>query len=141
MPEVIFETTENVVEKPYTFKRLNAGDIAPMCKVIRKFGINEFVNCFQSEGVQNLVAKLKKDKAANIEDIAGVQVIVEIANVIISHIPDCETEIFTFLSGVTGLKVAEIKEFELATFAEMIIDFLKKEELGDFFKVVSKLLN
>lgn len=67
--------------------------------------------------------------------------IVEIANVIISHIPDCETEIFAFLSGVTGLKVAEIKEFELATFAEMIIDFLKKEELGDFFKVVSKLLN
>lgn len=141
MAEVIIETTENVAERPYTFRRLNAGDVSPMCKVIRKFGINEFVNCFQSEGVQNLVAKLKKEKAANIEDIAGLQVIVEMANIIISHIPDCENEIFAFLAGVTGLKVAEIKEFELSTFAEMIIDFLKKEELGDFFKVVSKLFN
>ena len=141
MAEVIIETTENVEEKPYHFKRLNAGDVAPMCKVIRKFGINEFVNCFQSEGVQNLVAKLKNDKAANIEDIAGLQVIVEMANIIITHIPDCEAEVFAFFAGVTGLKVQEIKEFELSTFAEMIIDFLKKEELGDFFKVVSKLFN
>lgn len=71
MSEVILETTENVAEKPYTFKRLNAGDIAPMCKVLRKFGINEFVNCFQSEGVQNLVAKLKKDKAATLKILPG----------------------------------------------------------------------
>lgn len=140
MAEVI-EMNKQMAEKPYIFKKLTASDIAPMCKVIRKFGINEFVNCFKSEGVQNLVEKLKKDEASNIEDIAGLQVIVEIADVIISHIPDCEAEIFAFLGGATGLDAKTIKNFELSTFAEMIIDFLKKEELRDFFEVVSKLFN
>ena len=128
-------------EKLYEFRRLNAGDVAPMCKVIRKFGINEFTNCFQSEGVQDLVRKMKNKGSKNIEDIAGVQVVIEMANVIISHIPDCEKEIFEFLANVTDLEVHTIKEFELSVFAEMIIDFLKKEELADFFKVVSKLFN
>lgn len=128
-------------EKQYEFRRLDAGDVAPMCKVIRKFGINEFTNCFQSEGVQDLVRKMKNKGSKNIEDIAGVQVIIEMANVIISHIPDCEKEIFEFLANVTDLEVHTIKKFELSVFAEMIIDFLKKEELADFFKVVSKLFN
>lgn len=130
-----------MTDKPYVFRRLNASDVAPMCKVIRKFGINEFVNCFTSEGVQNLIAKSQQDKTVNIETVAGLQVIVEMANIIISHIPDCEAEIFAFFAGVTGLKVAEIKAFELSTFAEMVIKFLRKEELRDFFKVVSKLFN
>lgn len=137
MVEAIIKTTE----KPYIFRRLNASDVAPMCKLLQKFDINEFVKCFQSEGVQNLIAESKQKQIANIEDVAGIQVIVEMVNIIISHIPDCEAEIFAFFAGVTGLKVKEIKEFELSTFAEMIIEFLKKEELRDFFGVVSKLFN
>lgn len=125
--------------KPYTFKTLDAGDIAPMCKVIRAFGIKEFSDCFKADSVLNLMDKIKKEGSKNIEDVVGIQVIIEIADVIIKHIPDCENEIFAFFASITGLKSSEIKKFKLSVFAEMLIDFLEKEELMDFFKVVSKL--
>lgn len=136
--DVVETATET---KPYTFRRLGAEDVSPMCKVIGKIGLNEFTKCFESDSVMNLIDKMKTKGDVNMTDIAGFQVILEIANVIISHIPDCEKDLFILLSNVSGLTVKEIRSFDLATFAEMVIDFVKKEEFKDFLKVVSKLFN
>lgn len=125
----------------YTFRKLGAEDVAPMCKVISKIGLNEFARCFESDSVMNMISTMKNDKNANVIDMAGFQVLIEIVNVIISHIPDCEKDLFVLLSNVSGLSVKEIKEFDLATFTQMVIDFVKKEEFKDFLKVVSKLFN
>lgn len=132
--------SEIIEMKPYTFRKLTASDIAPMCKIIGKIGINEFSKCFEAESVQKTISKATKSGKKNgVSDIVGIQVILEIANVIISHIPDCEKEIFFMLSSVSGLEVEEIKNFDLAIFTQMIIDFVQKEEFKDFFGVVSKL--
>lgn len=138
------EMTENnaqVVEtvKPYTFRELCATDIAPMCAIIGKIGINNFTKCFNSDELLDLFDKNKGVK--NLTNLAGMTIVFEMANTIISHIPDCEKEIFDLLASVSGLKVSEIKALGLVTYTEMIIDFVKKEEFKDFFKVVSKLFN
>ena len=89
-----------------------------------------FLICFdKNKGVKNLT------------NLAGMTIAFEMANTIVQNIPHCEKEIFELLASVSGLKVNEIKAFGLATFTEMVIDFVKKEEFKDFFKVVSKLLN
>lgn len=127
------------VKKSYTFRKLGAVDIAPMCKIISKIGIGEFSKCFESENIVNIFKKAQgKDKAGLVE-VAGIQVALEIVNVIMTNIPKCEYDIFKLLASVSGLTVEEIKEFDLSTFTEMVIDFVKKEEFKDFFKVVSKL--
>lgn len=127
-------------EKAYTFRKLGALDIAPMCKIIGKIGITEFGKCFESETVLNLIKQMKGQKnAAQIQDIAGLQVVLEIANIIVCHIPEVEKDIFTLLASVSGLTVDEIRAFDLATFTEMVIDFIKKPEFKDFIGVVSKL--
>lgn len=77
--------------------------------------------------------------AAQIQDIAGLQVVLEIANIIVCHIPEVEKDIFTLLASVSGLTVDEVRAFDLATFTEMVIDFIKKPEFKDFIGVVSKL--
>lgn len=142
MTEII-EKEEQIAEsiKPYTFRKLTATDVSPMCKVIRKFGITEFVKCFKNEEIQKVISEEKKNKTKNLEDIVGIQVFTEIVDIVISHIPDCENELFEFFASVTGLKVKEIQSFSIITYAEMIIDFIKKEELADFFKVVLQLFN
>jgi hypothetical protein len=43
------------------------------------------------------------------------------------------------LSNTSNLTVNQVKELDFATFAEMVIDFIKKEEFKDFFRVASKL--
>lgn len=140
MNEMI-ENNEQVTEvmKPYTFRELCASDVTLMCAIIGKIGINNFTKCFDSDEVLDVIQKRKDSK--NLTSIAGLSVIFEMANTIVSNVPQCEKEIFDLLASVSGLKVNEIKAFGLATFTEMIIDFVKKEEFKDFFKVVSKLFN
>ena len=133
------ELEEVQEKKPYEFRTLSAEDVSPMCRIVSKIGITEFTKCFKSEGVLNLINKLKGENNETLTDIAGIQVILELANVILSHIQDCEKDIFTLLSNVSGLKVEAIKEFDLPTFTEMIIDFIRKPEFKGFIKVVSKL--
>ena len=140
MNEMI-EKNEQAVEnvKPYSFRALCATDIAPMCAIIGKIGINNFTKCFNSDDLLDLFDKNKGVK--NLTNLAGMTIAFEMANTIVQNIPHCEKEIFELLASVSGLKVNEIKTFGLATFTEMVIDFVKKEEFKDFFKVVSKLLN
>lgn len=133
------ENVETTEEKAYTFRKLSALDVAPMCKIIGKIGITEFGKCFESETVLNLIKRMKDKDASQIQDIAGLQVVLEMANIIVCHIPDCEKDIFTLLASVSGLTVETIKAFDLVTFTEMIIDFIKKPEFKDFIGVVSKL--
>ncbi len=135
-------TTEDAKEKPYNFRKLNATDIAPMCKVLSKIGIKKFATCLQSESVVSIISQKDENEDSDntkINKAVGIQVMIEIADIILANIPYCEKDIFTLLSNVSGLTVDEIREFDLATFAEMVFDFVKKEEFKDFIKVVSKL--
>jgi len=136
----IKEAVETADKNAYEIRKLGALDIAPMCKIIGKIGITEFGKCFESETVLNLIKQMKgQQNAAQIQDIAGLQVVLEIANIIVCHIPEVEKDIFALLASVSGLTVETIKAFDLATFTEMVIDFIKKPEFKDFIGVVSKL--
>lgn len=125
-------------KKLYTFRTLNATDIAPMCKIISKIGFDEFSKAFESKSVTKIIKDSKNNK--DIADVVGIQVFLEIANIIMSRIPTCEKEIFSLLSSVSGLEVEEIRKFDLVTFTQMIVDFVEKEEFRDFLKVVSKFI-
>ena len=137
MNNEIKEAVDTADKKAYEFRKLGALDIAPMCKIIGKIGITEFGKCFESETVLNLIKQMKGQKnAAQIQDIAGLQVVLEIANIIVCHIPEVEKDIFTLLASVSGLTVDEVRAFDLTTFTEMVIDFIKKPEFKDFIGVV-----
>ena len=128
------------VEKPYKFRPLSSVDMFLMFKIIGKIGVNEFTVCFEKDGIQKLVASMTgNDDKNNIASVIGVSVVLEIANVIFGNLPKCEAEIYQMLSNTSNLSVDEVKKLDFAIFAEMIIDFIKKEEFRDFIKVVSKL--
>jgi hypothetical protein len=111
-----------------------------MFKIIGKIGINEFTGCFEKDTVKQMIAAVTKDGAKdNATAMVGFSVILEVANVIIGNLPKCEAEIYQMLSNTSNLSVDQVKGLDFATFAEMVIDFVKKEEFKDFIKVVSKL--
>jgi hypothetical protein len=137
--EVIAESLgeEMIAEKPYTFRRLSTQDLFPMFKVISKLGIREFQ---ANGGIKDIALRFVGDNKDNINPTAlGLDIILEIASLVIENLPKCEAEIYQLLSQTSNLSVEEIKEQDMAITFEMIIDFIKKEEFGDFFKVVSKL--
>lgn len=140
MDEAIKNEIEiEVPEKPYHFRKLKAEDVFLMFKIIKCIGIREFSACLEKENIKKMIS----EKGGNIDEefatAVGFSVILEIADVVIGNLPKCENEIFEMLANVSGLSVKKIREFDIATFAEMVIDFIKKDDFKDFFKVVSKL--
>ena len=77
-------------------------------------------------------------KEADVKAV-GATVMLEMATVVISHVSDCEQDIYLFLSNLSGMSKKEIEELGMVTFFEMIVDVFKKEEFKDFIGVVSKL--
>ena len=127
------------IEKKYELRELQSKDMFPMFRVINKIGVKEFKACFEADEVKNAMSAItNKQESANLEAI-GLQVMIELASVVISHIGDAEQEIYAFLSGLSGMSKKELEELDMITFTEMIVDVFKKEEFKDFFGVVSKL--
>lgn len=128
------------MEKVYTFRKLNSTDTFLMFKILGKIGISEFTECFGKDAVVQMIQKVTGGKKVNNDGITmvGISVIMEMAGVIIGNLPKCENEIYQMLSNTSNLTVEQVKELDFATFTEMVIDFIKKEEFKDFIKVVSK---
>ena len=119
----------------WEFRMLCSKDMFPLFNIINKIGINEFKECFQSEAVQK-AAKLKGKADMN---ALGLNIMLDIGGVIIGNLPACEDDIYKLLADVSNLSINEIQNLLMAEFMEMIIDFVKKPDFADFFKVVSKL--
>ena len=131
-----------VVEKPYTFRKLGATDVFLMFKIIGKIGVKEFNACFENDGIKNLVAGMMGEKKATEDQsvsVTYIAVILEVADVIFKNLPKCESEIFQMLSQTSNLSIDEVRKLDIANFTAMAIDFIKKEEFKDFIKVVSGL--
>ena len=129
-------------EKVYRFRELCSEDIFPMFKIIGKIGVNEFTACFDKDSLKELIAQTSVEDGADKNKkatVLGVSVVLEIANVIFSKLPDCKEDIYQLLSQTSNLSKDKVRNLPFVTFAEMVIDFVKKEEFADFIKVVSKL--
>lgn len=126
-------------KKAYTFRRLNSTDMFLMFKIIGKIGINEFTACFDGDAMAQMMRKTKGKKIDDSVSLMGFAVILDIANVIVGNLPKCEAEIFEMLANVSDMSVEDIRGMDMVTFAEMVIDFIKKDEFKDFIGVVSKL--
>lgn len=143
------ETANNIkvktTDKPYSFRRLNSTDIFAMSRLVAKVGIRDFGKAFEGSEIANLISSIesKADDNSNASEKAiealGINAALNIADIIFDKLYKCENEVYNILSRVSGLSVTEIQNFEPAVFAEMIIDFCKKEELKDFILAVSKL--
>lgn len=129
------ETTE----KKYELRELKSKDVFPMFCIIKKIGVQEFKECFETEEVKKAIKDIQDNKKGANIDAVGFHVVIDIAALIISHIADAESEIYAFLSGISGISRKELEELDMVTFTEMIVDVFQKEEFKDFFGVVSKL--
>lgn len=129
-------------EKLYTLRDLKSKDLFPMSGILGKIGIKEFKEYLDPEKTKELMRAFSSehgdDDREGLVQYVGINVVFEIVDVILGNLPKCEKDLYKFLSGLSGLSCEEIEELPMATFFEMLVDVVKKEEFKDFFKVVSK---
>lgn len=117
----------------YELRTLCSKDIFPMFKIISAIGVREFKECFSSDDVKKAASE-NPDYAA-----VGMGIFIDIAGIVMSNVPKCENEIYTFLTNISNLTRKQIEEMSISDFAQMIIDVIQKPEFKDFIGVVSKL--
>lgn len=136
------------MENKYEFRRLESKDVFLMTKIIGKLGINNFSGCLGNDSVKSAIKKMtnkeneKENEKENNEDaftVIGITVSLELADIIFSNLDKCQNEIFQLLSQTSNVKVKDVEKMDAVTFLEMVVDFIKKEEFKDFFRVASKL--
>ena len=125
-------------EKPYTFRRLSTQDIFPMLRLLNKIGLKDLRD---NESIKNIILMTSITTGKKNIDVnkLGMDVFLELACLIADNIPKCEIELYSLLSQTSNRTVEEIKAQDMAVTFEMIVDFIRKEEFGDFFKAVLKL--
>lgn len=116
-------------EKIYELRNLTADDMFPMFQILSKIGIREFKGCLESP-------EIKKEIDLN---SVGIAVAMDMAGIILTNLPKAKEDIYQLLSGLSGMSKKEIAGLPMATFTEMVIDVVKKEEFKDFFQAVAKL--
>lgn len=128
--------------KSYELKKLTTKNVFSLVRVIKKFGIEDFKKCFFNQNVQKLFIEKKEEGADNdkLLETVGMEVAFDIANIVISNLPNCEEEIYDFLSQVSNLSKKKVEDLPMNEFFEMIIDVVQKEEFKDFFTLVSRFL-
>ena len=136
----IMETAEQIQpeEKPYTFRKLSTEDIFPMFRLLNKIGLKDMK---ENDNLKRIIFMFMGGNVEGKVDVneIGIDMFLEIACLITESIPKAETEIYTLLASTSDRSIEEIKAQSPAVTFEMILDFVKKEEFKDFFKVVSKL--
>lgn len=122
----------------YTLRKLKATDLFSFVSLLNKIGFKEFKTIFENDNVKNTISKMQGNKGADVATSVGISVAIEIGGIILANIPNCENDLYAILASLSGFKEKEVKELSPATFAQMILDVIQKDDFKDFFKVVLK---
>lgn len=143
---------EKTEEKaPYTLRDLCGKDLFPMARIVSKIGVLKFKDAISQDDIKAMVkdanrksGKSDADDAEVSEDIVtsvGMSVVLTLANVVISNFPACESDIYTFLSGLSGMSAKKIADLRIDIFMDMIVDVVKKPEFENFIQAALRLLS
>lgn len=119
---------EEIMEKPYTLRRLRDRDLFPILNIISEVFPDELSNVF--------VQLSTKEKS--VQEV-GAMAILKLVLAVLKNMDKVQDDVYALLSDVSSIPVDELKEMEFGTTPMMIWDIVANEKNCGFFKVLSKL--
>lgn len=121
---------EEIVERPYTLRRLKDKDLFPILGIISRVFPDDLAKIF--------VQVASKEK--NLQEI-GILAVSKLVFAVIKNLSNesLAEDVYALLSDISGIPAEEIGEMEFGTTPMMIWDIVNNEKNTGFFKVLSKL--
>lgn len=119
---------EEVMERPYTLRRLVDRDLFPMMGIISEVFPDDLAKVF--------VQLSTKEKS--VQEV-GALAVMKLVLAVLKNMDKVKDDVYSLLSDVSGIPAAEIQEMEFGTTPNMIWDIVNNEKNNGFFKVLSKL--
>lgn len=117
--------------KEYTLRPLEADDLFAVLEIINVIGVEDAKKCFLNVELSKMIGDSDEQAAA-----IGTKVMLDLAVLLVQKLPLCKTELYRFLSSLSGEDVENIAHIKLVPFTKMVMDVFKKEEITDFFQLV-----
>ena len=117
-----------VMEKPYTLRRLKDRDLFPILGILSEVFPDELSKVF--------VQLSTKEKS--VQEV-GAMAVLKMVLAVLKNMDKVQDEVYALLSDVSGIPAADIQEMEFGTTPMMIWDIVNNEKNSGFFKVLSKL--
>lgn len=114
----------------YELREVKSSDIGQVCKIFKAIGLKEFKSCFKVDDFQD--GKLEK---------IGLDVFVDILDIIMTNISSAQKEVDVFVASLTGMSLEDIQDMGLVEYTDLITEIIQKDDFKDFFSRVWKLLN
>ena len=118
---------EEVMEKPYTLRRLKDRDLFPILSIISEVFPDDLAKVF--------VQLSTKEKS--VQEV-GAMAVMKMVLAVLKNMDKVKDDVYNLLSDVSGIPAAEIAEMEFGTTPMMIWDIVDNEKNCGFFKVLSK---
>ena len=145
--EEVTEVVEEVIERPYTLRKLADADLFPLLQLLRKLGLKDFKDAFIQKKEEHKfnpnLYETDEEKAkafAQYQKEVGIDTFLGMADIMISKIDTHKDSIYEFYSSLAGVAPEEILQMEFGTLPLMIYDSFSEVKNTAFFKVLSKLL-
>ena len=119
---------EEVMEAPYTLRRLVDRDLFPILNIISEV--------FPDDLAKDFVKLSTKEKS--VQEV-GAMAVMKMVLAVLKNMDKVKDDVYNLLSDVSGIPAAEIPEMEFGTTPNMIWDIVNNEKNNSFFKVLSKL--
>ena len=119
---------EEVMEKPYTLRRLVDRDLFPILGIISEV--------FPDDLAKTFVQLSTREKS--VQEV-GVMAVMKMVLAVLKNMDNVKDEVYALLSDVSGIPAEDIQNMEFGTTPSMIWDIVNNEKNNSFFKVLSKL--
>lgn len=122
----------------YELRPLSGKDLYPMLKLIGKLGLEDFKKVVSEDSVSKLIENNSEGEKVDVASI-GAEIIISFADIVIKNLANCEDEVNSILSSLTGKSKKEISELPFVEYTELIFAFVQKEEFPAFIKAAKGL--
>lgn len=124
-------------------RKLQATDLFTMVKILNKVGIKQIKNAIDFDEINEVRKKLAESGNNNTDNSVstlGLNIITSVVGVIFENLPSVESDLYTFVGSVAGMKPKDVSTMAIGDFMDLVIAIATKDEFKDFFKRASKLI-
>ena len=119
---------EEVMERPYTLRRLVDRDLFPILGIVSEVFPDDLAKVF--------VQLSTKEKT--VQEV-GAMAVMKMVLAVLKNMDKVKDDVYNLLSDVSGIPAEDIQNMEFGTTPMMIWDIVANEKNCGFFKVLSKL--
>ena len=121
-------------------RKLQASDLFAMVRLLNAIGFKELKTAINFDEIKEARKNITDENRETMWVELGTNLVMSLIPFFIEKLAVAETEIYSFVGGIAGMKIKDVAKMDAVEFIDLITAIFQKEEFKDFFKRASKLI-